>query len=316
MYVCHSFTEETDQSSRDLIHWYTDSLDDIGEMKGYTRDILLGLMGFWSVRSWNDVGTFGFQLHNKASSVRGQKAPRIISLHAVKKANLPSSHDPEDDSMEKSRKASKKKKKQKRVSTEPPFWRNDTDAVVVHYLPGREEHLPRSLQFTIRGNPLPLRRHRTSRGFMYNPSAKAQECFRDLVHQMLLEATTNSTAVNSTEMAPFFGNNTSISLVARFSLRRPNHHFVASQRGRPLKASAPGSLSRTRTDVDNLAKFVLDSLNGLLYEDDAQVVNLCVSKALDNDHECVGSTVVQVVAVNSTDELASFVDRSFQVDSP
>ncbi|KAL7487613.1 hypothetical protein ACHAW6_013669 [Cyclotella cf. meneghiniana] len=43
----------------------------------------------------------------------------------------------------------------------------------------------KTLKFTIRGKPLPLVRHRSSQGFMYNPSGAAQEMFRDSLLRML-----------------------------------------------------------------------------------------------------------------------------------
>ena len=39
----------------------------------------------------------------------------------------------------------------------------------------------------------------------------------------------------------------------------------------------------TKPDVDNLAKFYLDCMNGLVYQDDAAIVKLSVSKYLNNE---------------------------------
>eukprot|EP00543_Licmophora_paradoxa_P006569 CAMPEP_0202455834 /NCGR_PEP_ID=MMETSP1360-20130828/13268_1 /ASSEMBLY_ACC=CAM_ASM_000848 /TAXON_ID=515479 /ORGANISM="Licmophora paradoxa, Strain CCMP2313" /LENGTH=60 /DNA_ID=CAMNT_0049075513 /DNA_START=266 /DNA_END=448 /DNA_ORIENTATION=- len=50
----------------------------------------------------------------------------------------------------------------------------------------------------------------------------------------------------------------------------------------------------SRVDVDNLAKFVLDSLNGVLYHDDRQVVELIAIKRYDNDDMCRGKTIVKI----------------------
>ena len=76
--------------------------------------------------------------------------------------------------------------------------------------------------------------------------------------------------------------------------RRPNTDFVASNRaGRMLKAMVP-FWRAIKPDIDNMAKFVLDALNGLVYEDDKQVVKLVVYKLLDSIGECEGRTVVEV----------------------
>ena len=53
-------------------------------------------------------------------------------------------------------------------------------------------------------------------------------------------------------------------------------------------------MSRTNTivpvkpDTDNLCKFLLDSLTGVLFEDDAQVVEVHLYKLRDNEGLCEG----------------------------
>ena len=44
----------------------------------------------------------------------------------------------------------------------------------------------------------------------------------------------------------------------------------------------------------NLAKFILDALNGVIYKDNNQVVKLEVVKVLDNIGTCEGCTFVRV----------------------
>lgn len=52
---------------------------------------------------------------------------------------------------------------------------------------------------------------------------------------------------------------------------------------RPLPMSRPkrcdGEDDTYKPDADNVAKLVLDALSGVAYEDDAQVVRVCVTKA-------------------------------------
>ena len=189
--------------------------------------------------------------------------------------------------------------------------------------------LPELVRFTIRGNPLPLRRHRTSRGFVYNPSAKAQISFRETVQNLLclkpqtLDATNDTTP--SEEVIPLFGSETALAMTIAFRTKRPNRDFVGSRPGagrlRPTtnteddnnKGVAPSRLwPPTRTDVDNLAKFVLDSVNGLLYDDDRQVVSLSVTKLRDDEDECRGSTEV-CIRVLSEDDLERLLNRTFDL---
>ena len=68
-----------------------------------------------------------------------------------------------------------------------------------------------------------------------------------------------------------------------------------------MRPKAPGRLHPTRVDVDNLAKFVLDSLNELVFEDDRQVVFLNCAKVLDSEGCCDGATEVTINRVEEED---------------
>ena len=206
-----------------------------------------------------------------------------------------------------------------------------------------DDNVPPSLvQFTVRGNPLPLRRHRTSRGFVYNPSAAAQKSFRETVESVVfarvngginqtsaaVTATTSSTKAGESDedddddgeenrpYSPLWKSNHTLAVSILFCMKRPKNHFVS---GRPgpgrLRATAPSqSCSRMRTDVDNLAKFVLDALNGVLYEDDRQIASLHVTKLYDNDADelCRGSTRVCLRLLRE-DDLPRLLSSSFDL---
>lgn len=79
-----------------------------------------------------------------------------------------------------------------------------------------------------------------------------------------------------------------------------------------MKKNAPSQTSVVRTDVDNLAKFVLDSLNGVVYEDDRQVSSLHVTKFLDNHDECLGSTEVSIHILEDED-LPKLLEKTFDL---
>ena len=83
-----------------------------------------------------------------------------------------------------------------------------------------------------------------------------------------------------------------------FRIKRPKKHFVGNIAGGVLKESAPKTIFIGKPDVDNLAKFVLDSLNGVLYDDDSQVVTLNATKMYDNEESYLGSTEVFVDKVD------------------
>jgi Holliday junction resolvase RusA-like endonuclease len=88
-----------------------------------------------------------------------------------------------------------------------------------------------------------------------------------------------------------------------FRMKRPLSHFVARNRGMgQLKPTAPTEMSAIRSDIDNLAKFILDCLNGVIYKDDHQIFHLVSTKLLDSEADCLGSTEVLVREV-AVDEL-------------
>lgn len=75
------------------------------------------------------------------------------------------------------------------------------------------------------------------------------------------------------ELEPWTG---PVSVTLDFYLPRPQSHYKANDRTRPLKETAPSRPSK-KPDADKLARAVLDSLDAL-YRDDAQVVDLVSRK--------------------------------------
>lgn len=104
--------------------------------------------------------------------------------------------------------------------------------------------------------------------------------------------------------------NEGVRVSAWFFLRRPDEDFVNRQRlpGK-LKSS---SLEARRTtvaikpDVDNLAKFLLDAMTGVLFEDDSQIVELNVHKLRDNVGTCDGRVAIQVERASNITNMPNF----------
>lgn len=87
----------------------------------------------------------------------------------------------------------------------------------------------------------------------------------------------------------------------QFYRRLPNTAFTNRQRWRGF-AAGRYSLDLNwedtqRPDIDNLAKFVLDALNGVVYKDDEQIVKLVTYKLIDNQDPRDGRTVVKFKAL-------------------
>jgi len=175
-----------------------------------------------------------------------------------------------------------------------------------------DDRKKKKIKFKVRGNPLSLRRHRTGRGFVYNPSAAKQHLFRDVVKSILPSVFVpgdqeinqeNRDEFSTPLLSPLFPAEECIAVTLVFHLKRPKNHFVSNKPGHGrLRPSSKGKLPRgTRNDVDNLAKFVLDSLNGLLYADDRQVVSLSATKVFDVEGNCDGATEIFMESIHEKD---------------
>jgi Holliday junction resolvase RusA-like endonuclease len=142
------------------------------------------------------------------------------------------------------------------------------------------------------GEPRSLPRARSSwksRQKYYNPATKDLNAFKSVVREAI------------PQIAYPIG--VPVAMTLLFYLKRPNYDFKNGQRG---LGRLKGMLPCTRPqvpDIDNLAKFVLDGMNGLVYADDRQVVKLYIYKLLDNEGDCQGRTVIMVSAFDALRDL-------------
>jgi hypothetical protein len=224
--------------------------------------------------------------------------------------------DPTTEIPKATKKGKKAVSKKRKKDVAPKHWLLDTDDFIFHGKSSTETISDSSnvlLRFTVRGNPLPLRRHRTSRGFVYNPSAPAQASFRKIVQSVVFPDHDYIIDSDGDGLEPIFSEGYTLAMTIVFRTKRPMNHFIGSKpaAGR-LKESAPAQTAPTRCDVDNLAKFVLDSLNGLLYHDDRQISSLHVTKLLDNHEDCRGSTEV-CLRVLADDKVSTLLNNTFQL---
>ena len=85
-----------------------------------------------------------------------------------------------------------------------------------------------------------------------------------------------------TQGGPDFGRRPlSVTIVARFPIPKK-----ATKRDR-AKMLAGYMVPTKKPDADNIAKAVCDALNGIAYQDDAQIVNLVVRKNYTSADPCV-----------------------------
>ena len=135
-----------------------------------------------------------------------------------------------------------------------------------------------SIEFTIKGSPKALKRHRTSRnGHTYDPSKKDKADF----------------LVKSLKSAPKLPLNGPIFMSIEFYMARPKSHYRTGKYKHLLKDNAPKHYTKT-PDIDNLEKFVADALNKVFYIDDAMITHVYKSKVYsDNPRTIINLEMVK-----------------------
>ena len=119
------------------------------------------------------------------------------------------------------------------------------------------------IEIEIRGKPTSQKRHRhTNKGFTYDPSKSEKGDFIVLLHKYAPKQ-------------PLRGE---IVLQAYFYLPRPKSHYRTGKYADILKDNIP-LYCKTRPDLDNYLKFVMDACNGVIWKDDSQVVYVTMSKS-------------------------------------
>ena len=118
----------------------------------------------------------------------------------------------------------------------------------------------RVIRFQVLGDPIALKRHRhfkTKTGNIVNvdPNSDDKLSFADAVQRH---------APKEVPTCP-------VKMSMTFAFTRPKSHFGTGRNEGKLKGSAPQYHTK-RPDLDNLVKFVKDSLNGIFWKDDSQVV--------------------------------------------
>ena len=137
--------------------------------------------------------------------------------------------------------------------------------------------MPAICEFTVPGDPVALKRHRTFRrgkfSGTYDPSKgdKADFLAKALEHR------------------PDVPLDQPLAVTLLFYFGRPKSHYRTGKNKHLLRDDAPTWHTRT-PDADNLAKLCADALNGIFWRDDSCISALTVMKRYDN----VPRTVVSV----------------------
>lgn len=121
------------------------------------------------------------------------------------------------------------------------------------------------IEFTIPGVPVAQPRPKVTNigghPRMYDPAANAKANVRaQIVQYAPSEPTTDV-----------------LGMRLEFVIPRPASHYGTGKNANVLKKDAPVWVAK-KPDLDNLVKFILDTMNQVFYRDDAQIVTLSVSK--------------------------------------
>ena len=130
----------------------------------------------------------------------------------------------------------------------------------------------------VHGQPKALPRSRHFRRGFFHPARREMAAFK-------------ATVLDGIPVTVPFAKGVPVCMELEFYMRRPNTDFKNNNRNGVLKSNLQQARP-TIPDIDNLVKFVLDSLNGVLYCDDRQVVKVTAVKLLDNKQGCNGSRTV------------------------
>lgn len=144
----------------------------------------------------------------------------------------------------------------------------------------------------VTGQPMAMPRPRLG-GHFYNPAKNLMNAFARSVREQIPELSSGV----------LFERNQPIAVDITFYMRRPNQDFRGRIRGNGRLKTKSSMVTPCKPDIDNLAKFVLDSLKGVAYADDSQVVKLVLYKIMDSEDECNGATKVHIKRFNETIDL-------------
>ena len=117
------------------------------------------------------------------------------------------------------------------------------------------------IKFLVKTRPKPQQRHRSNGRFQYDPSSKDKKDF-------LLQCK---------QFAPPKPSDRDIEMELTFCYKRPKNHYRSKNKKLILKDDVPFYKS-SKADLDNLIKFICDSLNGVFYIDDSQIVSISACK--------------------------------------
>ena len=145
-------------------------------------------------------------------------------------------------------------------------------------------------RFRVPLKPKPLKRHRLGRrNRVYDPNVAEKEAWiRAAIQQ------------HPQHLKPLEG---PVTVHLCFNLKRPKAHFRTGRFKSELKPTAPKlPTSKYYGDIDNLAKLVLDCMNGVFLVDDEQIVALHLRRRF-SDADFTDVNITPVLGDEESDEM-------------
>jgi Holliday junction resolvase RusA-like endonuclease len=133
----------------------------------------------------------------------------------------------------------------------------------------------KAVTFMIPGSPVGKARPRFSHGHAYTPEKSAQ-------YEKLVRALYRATANGVKWEKPF---------PVKVTILVAHQIPLSTSKKRRAEILSSGSRPILKPDADNVAKIILDALNGTAYDDDTQVVRLIVHKSYSDGSPHVLVTV-------------------------
>ena len=130
--------------------------------------------------------------------------------------------------------------------------------------------LPKSAYFEIHGQPVPMERPRVNQKTkkIYSPSTKKINQFKSTLKATIPNYATNNLYFNDDDMI-------AVEIVFKMKISSSQKNDAG---GGSLGFCTSGG------DIDNLSKFVLDGMQGVLFKNDKQIVKMIVSKQWGDDN--------------------------------
>ena len=141
------------------------------------------------------------------------------------------------------------------------------------------------IDFTVRGNPKALKRHQTTAIYKKGPDGKPIPVMKN---GRVITRQYDPSAEDKKDFIAAVQNNAPetfltgpLYLELHLFFQRPKAHYRTGQHSGELKESAP-TWHINKFDLSNVQKFVEDSLNNIMYADDAQISVVFVYKKWAN----------------------------------